>query len=181
MNKVLLTSVALLLPTFSYAATMPTVVVVNHAPSGKASKNMIVKIPVGQSATLVRSSSAAALVQLHNESSQVVQTTGTVVKPLFVEHISTMPGKTAQGAKDVVVKVTYTFNYTLGVAQSNETGSPQTVVQKQNSYTNTVTTNVPYGHVESVSLTLPPNVAGQDEVMDKLFPANILLTVSASK
>lgn len=181
MNKVLLTSVALLLPTFAYAAKVPTVVVVNHAPSGATSDNVIIKIPVGQNATLVKSSASGSLVQEHDESGNVLQATSAVIKPLFIEHISTMPGKTAQGSKDVDIKITYTFNYTLGVVQSNETSSQQTVVQKQNSYTNTVTAHVPYGQVDSVSLTLPPHVTGNDEVMNKLFPAGILLTISATK
>ena len=181
MNKFLLTSITLLFPTISYAATVPTVVVVNHAPPDATSGNMIVQIPVGKDVTLVKASYAASLVQSHDEAGQVTQTTGAVIKPLFVEHISTMPGKTAQGAKDVVVKITYTFNYTLGMAQNNQTDSQKTIIQKQNSYTNTVTTHVPYGQVESVSLGLPPHAAGQDEVMDKLFPADILLTISATK
>lgn len=181
MNKVLLTSFALLLPSFAYAATVPTVVVVNHAPPNTPAGNTIVEIPVGQAATLVRASSAASLVKAHNESGKVVQATGAVIKPLFVEHISTMPGKAAQGAKEAIVKITYTFNYTLGLTQTDATNNQKTIVQKQNSYTNTVTTHVPYGQVESVSLTLPPHVTGTDDVMDKLFPSDILLTISATK
>lgn len=181
MNKVLLTSVALLFPAFSYAASPPSVLVVNHAAPGTTSKNTIVKIPVGQDAVLVRASASTSLVQERDESGKVLQVTGAVVKPLFVEHISTMPDKTAPSGKNVVVKVTYTFNYALGVAQGPETGSPQTVIKKENSYTNTVTAHVPYGKVESVSLTLPPGVTANDEVMAKLFPSDILLTISASK
>ena len=181
MKKIILTSVALMFPAFSYASSLPTVVVVNHSISSGADKTMIVKIPVGQTAILVRTAPTAALVQEHDDNGQVTQSATSVIKPLFVEHIATMPGKTAQGKRDVVVTVTYSFNYALGITKTDASGNQVAVLQKQNTYSNTVTTNVPYGHVEIVNLTLPPYSAANDMVMQKLFPSQMFLTISASK
>lgn len=181
MKKLLLASAILLVPAFSYAATIPTVVVVNHTPSGTTSHTTIVKIPVGQAVTLVKAAPAAALMQKQDKSGQVTEATAAVVKPLFIEHIETMPNKDAQHAKSVIVKVTYTFNYRLGVAKSDASGNQQAVLQKENTYTNTVTKTVPYGQVETVKLTLPPSATGSDETLKDIFSNDMFLTISANK
>lgn len=181
MKKLLLASAAMLVPALSYAATVPTVVVVNHIPSGATSHTTVVKIPLGQAVTLVKAAPAAALLQEQDKSGQVTEATAAVVKPLFIEHIETMSNKDAPKGKSVIVKVTYTFNYSLGVAKSNASGNQQAVVQKENTYTNAVIKTIPYGQVETVELTLPPSTTGADETMNKLFPNDMFLTISASK
>lgn len=181
MKKLLIACAALLVPTFSYAAKVPTVVVVNHIPAGVTSNTTIVKIPVGQAATLIKAAPAAALIQEQNKSGKVTSTTTAVVKPLFVEQITTMPGKDAQSKKDVIVKVTYTFNYRIGVAKTDASGNQQAVLQKENTYTNTVIKTVPYGQVETLELTLPPAAAVSDDTMNKIFPSDMFLTISANR
>lgn len=181
MKKIILTSVAFMFPAFCYASALPSVVVVNHGISSDTSKTLIVRIPVGQGALLVRTTPSAALVQDHNASGQVTQSTASVVKPLFVEHITTMPDKTAQGKNNVKVTVTYSFNYTLGVSKSGASGNQEAVLQKENTYTNTVTTSIPYGQVEIVNLSMPPHAAMYDAIMRNLFPSQMFLTISATK
>lgn len=181
MKKLLLVGAALLVPTLSYAAKAPNVVVVNHVPSGATSNTTVVKIPVGHEVTLIKAAPAAALIQEQTKSGEVTSATAAVIKPLFVEHITTMPGNGAQNKKNVIVKVTYTFNYSLGVAKTDEAGNQQAVVRKENTYTNTVIKTVPYGQVETVNLTLPPATTAADDTMDKIFPKNMFLTISANK
>lgn len=176
MKKIVITGIALLFPALSYAATTPTVVVVNHVASDNGTKNTVIQIPVGQAVTLAKAAPGAALIQTHDEAGQVTQSTAAVVKPLFIEHITTM-----QARHGVSVTVTYTYNYTLGLMQSDESGQKTAVTQKQNAYTRTVTKDIPYGQVETVQLSLPPSAAGYDEIMHKLFPLDMFLTISATK
>lgn len=176
MNKFLITGIAVLFPALSYAATVPTVVVVNHITTDAGVKNTVIKIPAGQEVTLVKAAPGASLVQTHDDDGQVTQATAAVIKPLFVEHIATTP---AQGS--VIVTVTYTYNYKLGLVQTNDSGDKTAITQKQNTYTRTVTENIPYGRVKTVQLSLPPTSAGYDEVMRKLFPWQTVLTISSGK
>lgn len=180
MKKFALTALALFLPTFAHATTPPTIIVVNHVMAGDTLQNKVVKIPVGQTLTLTRMTPATALVQEQNEEGEVTKATAAMVKPLFIEHIVTMPGTMAQGKQDVAVTVTYTFNYVLGVAKTDVSNGKEAVARKENSYTKTVTVNIPYGQVETVNLTLPPKQAG-DEMMRKLFPSEMFLTISANR
>lgn len=180
MKKFALATIGLLLPAFAHATTVPTVIVVSHVMAGDKVKNKVVKIPVGQALTLTRMTPATALVQEKNEKGEVTNSTAAVVKPLFIEHIATMPGTTAQGKQGVAVTVTYTFNYVLGVAKADASSGQQAVARKENSYTRTVTTSIPYGQVETVNLSLPPKQAG-DDMMRKLFPSEMFLTISANQ
>lgn len=182
MKKIIITSLALLFPAISYAATAPIVTVVNHVPSGTTSKRTVIRIPVGQSVTLAKAKPAAALLQEQDSNGNVTQSAVAVIKPLFVEHISTAPSEAGQSGKGAVVTVSYTFNYTLDAVKTNASGTQQATIQATKSYTNTVTKNVPYGQVETVNITLPPQqTAGSDATLRKLFPEGIFLTISANK
>ena len=176
MNKFLIAGVACLFPTLSFAATIPSVVVVNQEITGTVIKKTVYQIPLGQGITLSRAAPGASLLQDHDDNGQVTQSTAAVVKPLFVEHISTMKGD--HGA---IVTITYTYNYKLGVAQTDVTNNQTTIVQKENTYSRSVTKDVPYGQVATVRMALPPVQPGYDKVLHDLFPATMVLTISSGK
>lgn len=176
MKKFLIAGVACLFPALGFAATIPTVVVVNQEITGTVIKKTIYKIPVGQAITLSRAAPGAALLQDHDDNGQVTQSTAAVVKPLFVEHISTT--KADHGA---TVTITYTYNYKLGVAQTDVANDQTAVIQKENTYSRSVTKDVPYGQVATVTMALPPAQPGNDKILHDLFPATMVLTISAGK